>query len=159
MFLGMPGPVANGTNRITIVAHNASAIATYLRHGVPHAKLRTPPQLRFLRHYSVLGSVHDSITSSEGLLAFVMVAVLLLMQAPKAKRMHQQKISPRTLLWVMLMAMRGFGEVSSNWHGLCRATHRIVSLGSASLARTSLKYLLFTTPLAIFVLQHQRGAR
>ena len=39
MFLGMPGPIANGTNRITIVAHNFSAIVTYLRYGVPHAKL------------------------------------------------------------------------------------------------------------------------
>ena len=31
MFLGVPGPVANGTNRITIVAHNTAAIATYLK--------------------------------------------------------------------------------------------------------------------------------
>ena len=28
MFLGMPGPVANGTNRITIVAHNTCLLYT-----------------------------------------------------------------------------------------------------------------------------------
>ncbi len=36
IFLGVPGPVANGTNRLPILAQNISACATYLRHGVPH---------------------------------------------------------------------------------------------------------------------------
>ena len=39
MFLGVPGPVANGTNRLPIVAQNISACLTYLRHGVPELRL------------------------------------------------------------------------------------------------------------------------
>ena len=47
----MPGPVANGTNRITIVAHNASAIVTHLRHApaklcVTLTLVAIPPALR-----------------------------------------------------------------------------------------------------------------
>ena len=34
MFLGMPGPIANGTNRITIVAHNFSAMRHCDRHVI-----------------------------------------------------------------------------------------------------------------------------
>ena len=111
MFLGMPGPVANGTNRITIVAHNASAIATYLRHGVPHAKLcatltavAIPPAL--------LGawlSTRLNNEQFEGLLAFVMVAVLLLMQAPQGKKNASAEDQPKNLaLGHVLMAMAGF---------------------------------------------------
>lgn len=39
IFLGVPGPVANGTNRLPIVAQNISACATYIRHGVPHVRM------------------------------------------------------------------------------------------------------------------------
>ena len=35
IFLGVPGPIANGTNRLPILAHNISAAVTYLRHGLP----------------------------------------------------------------------------------------------------------------------------
>ena len=39
ILLGVPGPVANGTNRLPILVQNISASLTYLRHGVPHAGL------------------------------------------------------------------------------------------------------------------------
>ena len=35
IFLGVPGPVANGTNRLPILAQNITAALTYLRHGLP----------------------------------------------------------------------------------------------------------------------------
>ena len=37
IFLGVPGPVANGTNRLPILAHNITAALTYLRHGLPQS--------------------------------------------------------------------------------------------------------------------------
>ena len=34
---GCAGPVANGTNRLPILAHNISAALTYIRHGLPRS--------------------------------------------------------------------------------------------------------------------------
>ena len=34
ILLGVPGPVAHGTNRLPIFAHNISAALTYIRHGL-----------------------------------------------------------------------------------------------------------------------------
>jgi uncharacterized membrane protein YfcA len=79
MFLGMPGPVANGTNRITIVAHNASAMVTYLKHGIPHAKLCLTLTLVAIPP-AILGAWLSTKLNNEqfeGLLAIVMVAVLI----------------------------------------------------------------------------------
>ncbi|RLA56636.1 MAG: sulfite exporter TauE/SafE family protein, partial [Gammaproteobacteria bacterium] len=33
VFMGLPGPVANGTNRIAILAQNLSAIVAFARRG------------------------------------------------------------------------------------------------------------------------------
>ena len=157
MFLGMPGSIANGTNRITIVAHNASAIATYLRHGVPHAKLcasltavAIPPAL--------LGAWFSTRLNNEqfeGLLAFVMVAVLLLMQAPQSKKSASAEDKPQNLvLGHVLMAAAGF------WGGFIQIgmgfvvlpiMHRVMGL---SLVNTNILkvFIIFTyTLLAIFV--------
>jgi len=111
MFLGMPGPVANGTNRITIVAHNASAIVTYLRHGVPHAKLCVTLTLVAIPP-ALLGAWLSTKLNNEqfeGLLAVVMVAVLILMQAPQAKKQSDADNAPKNLrLGHVLMAVAGF---------------------------------------------------
>ena len=37
IMLGVPGPVANGTNRIPILAQNIAASLTYIRHGLPQS--------------------------------------------------------------------------------------------------------------------------
>ena len=39
IFMGLPGPVANGTNRIAILAQNLTAIATFARHGFQDFRL------------------------------------------------------------------------------------------------------------------------
>jgi uncharacterized membrane protein YfcA len=39
VFLGVPGPVANGTNRIAILAQNLTAIATFARQGFSDFRL------------------------------------------------------------------------------------------------------------------------
>ncbi|VAV94911.1 hypothetical protein MNBD_ALPHA05-1262, partial [hydrothermal vent metagenome] len=39
VFLGLPGPVANGTNRIGIIAQNAMAVAGFFRKGFSDFKL------------------------------------------------------------------------------------------------------------------------
>ena len=127
MFLGMPGPVANGTNRITIVAHNASAMVTYLKHGIPHAKLCLTLTLVAIPP-AILGAWLSTKLNNEqfeGLLAIVMVAVLILMQAPQAKKVGSHEDQPQNLaLGHVLMAAAGFwGGVYSNRYGVCGAAH------------------------------------
>ncbi|MCP4843139.1 MAG: TSUP family transporter, partial [Halieaceae bacterium] len=39
VFMGIPGPVANGTNRIAILAQNLTAITTFARRGFRDFKL------------------------------------------------------------------------------------------------------------------------
>ncbi|MGB1142110.1 MAG: TSUP family transporter, partial [Halioglobus sp.] len=39
VFMGMPGPVANGTNRIAILAQNITAIITFARRGFSDFRL------------------------------------------------------------------------------------------------------------------------
>ena len=112
MFLGVPGPVANGTNRITIVAHNAAAIATYLKHGVPHAKLcftltvvAIPP--------AIFGAYLSTMLNNEQfawMLAGVMVAVLLLMQGQgSGSNGSESPAQPKNMIaGHLLMAVAGF---------------------------------------------------
>jgi len=39
VFMGLPGPVANGTNRIAILAQNLTAVATFAKRGFSDFKL------------------------------------------------------------------------------------------------------------------------
>ena len=39
VFMGLPGPVANGTNRIAILAQNVTAIAAFARNGFQDFRL------------------------------------------------------------------------------------------------------------------------
>ena len=111
MFLGVPGPVANGTNRVTIVAHNAAAMITYIRHGVPYAKLCTTLTLVAIPP-AVIGAYLSTQLNNqqfEWMLAGVMVAVLLLMQF----KQHWTNWAKAQNLVAghLLMAATGFGEV------------------------------------------------
>jgi uncharacterized membrane protein YfcA len=157
MFLGVPGPVANGTNRITIIAHNASAIVTYLRHGVPHAKLCVTLTLVAIPP-ALLGAWLSTKLNNEqfeGLLAIVMVAVLLLMQAPQVKKDGHDRQQPKNLIFGhALMALAGF------WGGFIQIgmgfvvlpiMHRVIGL---SLVDTNILkvFIIFAyTLLAMFV--------
>lgn len=112
MFLGVPGPVANGTNRITIVAHNAAAIVTYLKHGVPHAKLCFTLTLVAIPP-AIIGAYLSTMLNNEQfewMLAGVMVAVLLLMQGQGSGSNGSE--SPTAAKNIMaghlLMAIAGF---------------------------------------------------
>ena len=39
IFMGMPGPVANGTNRLAIILQNITAVATFAKKGFHNFKL------------------------------------------------------------------------------------------------------------------------
>jgi uncharacterized membrane protein YfcA len=81
VFMGIPGPVANGTNRIAILAQSAAAIWTFARRGFSELRLSLS-----LAACAVPGAVIGALVGVqlEGdlfnrALALVMVAVMLLM--------------------------------------------------------------------------------
>lgn len=82
VFMGVPGPVANGTNRIAILAQNITAILTFVRRGYSNLKLSLS-----LAACALPGAVIGAIAGVqlEGAwfnrtLAIVMVGVMLVMQ-------------------------------------------------------------------------------
>ena len=81
IFLGVPGPVANGTNRLPILAQNISAALTYIRHGLPRSGM-----ILSLSLCAVPGAVAGALVgvrlpveTFNLLLAAVMGVVLILM--------------------------------------------------------------------------------
>lgn len=157
MFLGVPGSIANGTNRITIVAQNASAIVVFLRHGVPHARLcltltlvAIPPAL-----LGAFASTKLNDQQFEGLLAAVMIVVLILMQAPQDKVEYAGEREPKNLLLGhALMALAGF------WGGFIQIgmgfvvlpiMHRVMGLSLVDTNILKVFIIFIYTLLAVFV--------
>jgi len=81
VFMGLPGPVANGTNRIAILAQNITAIATFARRGFSDFRLSIT-----LAACAIPGAVAGAMvgTRLEGVwfnraLALIMLGVMLVM--------------------------------------------------------------------------------
>jgi uncharacterized membrane protein YfcA len=111
LFLGVPGPVANGSNRIAILAQNISAISTFRRAGRFHLKLglslaacATPG--------AALGAWIGARLSGETfntVLAVVMLAVMVLMATGKSKTHATETTTPqRRVIGHLLMVAAGF---------------------------------------------------
>ncbi len=114
VFLGMPGPVANGTNRIAIIAQNISAVGAFFRRGFSDFRLSAS-----LAAAASIGAFFGAQVGVrlEGewfnrTLAIVMVAVMVIMATggdgkPKASASDDGK--PRNLaLGHVLMVGAGF---------------------------------------------------
>ena len=97
VFMGIPGPVANGTNRIAVVLQNITAVITFFRKGYSNFKLSLTLTLCALPGV-VVGAFLG--TRLEGLwfnrtLALVLIAILLVMTFGKDKKVKQH-LSPAT---------------------------------------------------------------
>lgn len=81
LFMGIPAPIANGTNRIAILAQNITAVTTFRRRGYSDFKLGL--SLAAAASIGAIGGasigVHLSGEWFERVLALVMVGVMLLM--------------------------------------------------------------------------------
>ncbi|MEE4108735.1 MAG: sulfite exporter TauE/SafE family protein [Halieaceae bacterium] len=88
LFLGLPGPVANGTNRISIIAQNIVAVRTFLRRGFSDFRLSLSLAAAALPGavFGALLGVRLSGVWFDRVLALVMIGVLILMQLPSGKR-------------------------------------------------------------------------
>ena len=88
LFLGMPGPVANGTNRIAILMQNFTAVTTFRRRGFSDFPLSLS-----LSAAAILGAVGGAWLGTEitgvwfnRILAAIMAGVLAFMLSERAQR-------------------------------------------------------------------------
>jgi uncharacterized membrane protein YfcA len=113
IFLGVPGPVANGTNRLPILAHNITAALTYLRHGLPQSGMILSLALCAIPG-AVVGALVGARLPTETfnlLLAAVMAAVLVIMLTGmgRTEPSSETTISSRRRVWGhLLMVLAGF---------------------------------------------------
>ncbi len=88
LFLGLPGPVANGTNRIAIIAQNIVAVTTFFRRG--HADLRLSLSLALAAlpgaiAGAAVGTQLDGVWFNRTLAA-TMLGVMVLMARGRSRR-------------------------------------------------------------------------
>lgn len=113
VFMGMPGPVANGTNRIAILAQNITATITFFRRGYSDFRLSLSLALCALP-----GAVAGAFigTRLEGIwfnrtLAVIMVAIMIITATKKSQgpgREENVTISPsRLVAGHLLMVLAG----------------------------------------------------
>ncbi|MEM9015124.1 MAG: sulfite exporter TauE/SafE family protein [Pseudomonadota bacterium] len=100
VFIGMPGPVANGTNRIGIITQNLSAVFRFFRGGYSDFKLSAS-----LAAAAALGALFGANVGVQlsgvwfdRVLALVMVGVLIIMLTDFGQKPVTTQASPKNLL-------------------------------------------------------------
>jgi len=112
LFMGIPGPVANGTNRIAILAQNITAVSTFRRRGFSDFKLSL--SLATAAAVGALGGaslgVHLQGEWFDRVLALVMVGVMILMATgqDRVKPVGGDAKAKNLLLGHLLMVGAGF---------------------------------------------------
>ena len=112
LFMGVPGPIANGTNRIAIIAQMATAVVAFFKKGYSDFKLSLTLALAALPS-AVAGAYAG--THLEGVwfnrvVAVIMLVVMLVMATKKEGETAVQAPpgKPRLLLAHFLMFLVGF---------------------------------------------------
>jgi len=113
VFMGLPGPVANGTNRIAILAQNLTAIGAFFRMGFSNFRLSftlaacaIPGALAG----ALLGTGLDGVWFNR-ILALVMIGVMLIMHFDKGSTERPKDYQPTRVQLVrghLLMVAVGF---------------------------------------------------
>lgn len=112
IFLGVPGTVANATNRIAILPQNISAVIAFYRKGFSNFRLSLT-----LAACTIPGTIIGAYIASRvpndqfnNLLAVIMLMVLAVMALPEARTIEHRE-SPtknRLIAGHLLMALIGF---------------------------------------------------
>ena len=113
IFLGLPGPVANGTNRVGLIAQNLSAIRTFYRGGVLDLRQAGPLALAALPGVAVgavIGARIDDLLFRQILGVTLLVVLLFLARKPRAET-DQEAERPWPRVWT-LMSFLGIGFYS-----------------------------------------------
>lgn len=115
VFMGLPGPVANGTNRIALVAQNLTAVGTFFKKGFSDFKLSVTLALCAMPG-AILGAfagVQLRGVWFNRVVAVVMVGVMIMMwqqkPADKEARSSSTPVSKARLITAhLLMVLVGF---------------------------------------------------
>ena len=142
LFLGVPGPVANGTNRISIIAQNIVAVRTFFRRGFSDLRLSLS-----LAAAATPGAILGALVGVrldgvwfDRVLAVVMIGVLILMQLPTKKRsgeslpMTRQRLILGHLLMFLAGCWGGFIQIGVGFI-LMPILHRVMGM---DLVRTNM---------------------
>jgi uncharacterized membrane protein YfcA len=112
IFLGVPGTVANGTNRIAILPQNISAVIAFYRKGFSNFKLSLSLGACTIPGTLIGASLAARVPNDQfnNLLAIIMVVVLIVMALPQAKtiKVGQTPSRNRLIAGHALMGLIGF---------------------------------------------------
>ena len=162
LFMGIPAPVANGTNRIAILAQNITAVTTFRKRGFSDFKLSfslaAAASVGALAGASV--GVHLEGEWFNRILALVMVAVMILMATgqDKVKPVGGEAQAKNLLLGHLLMVGAGF------WGGLIQIgvgfilmpiLHRVMGLDLVRVNMHKVFVVLVYTVIALAVFASQ----
>lgn len=111
IFLGIPGTVANATNRIAILPQNISATLAFFRKGFSNFRLSFS-----LAACSIPGAIAGSWIASQipndnfnTLLAIIMIIVLIIMAIPQEKQIDHKTTPSRARLIAGHLCMVAIG--------------------------------------------------
>ena len=111
VFMGLPGPVANGTNRIGIITQNIASVATFFRKG--YSDFRLSATLAVAACFGAFFGANVGV-QLEGVwfdrtVALVMIGVLVIMLTDAGQKPVDPAARPRNLLaGHVLMVGAGF---------------------------------------------------
>lgn len=112
IFLGVPGTVANGTNRIAILPQNISAVWAFYRKGFSNFKLSFTLGACTIPGTLIGASLASNVSSEQfnSMLAIIMVVVLIVMALPQAKTIEASDAPSKKRLMAghLLMVVIGF---------------------------------------------------
>ena len=165
IFMGLPSALANGTNRVAIIAQNITAIASFRNSGIFHWRLGI-----FLAIPAVIGSMwgaNMAIQLSDQwfnrILSIVMVVVLITLLFKPQKKLQQASTnltwSKRILLFFIVFLVGVYGGFIQAGVGLVIVTMLTLFTGLNLVHSNSLKVLIVAiyigSSLIIFILNNQ----
>jgi uncharacterized membrane protein YfcA len=162
LFMGVPGPVANGTNRIAILAQNITAVTTFRRRGFSDFRLSL--SLAGAAAVGALGGasvgVHLQGEWFDRVLALVMIGVMILMATGHDRiRPVGGDVQPKNLLLGHLLmvgagAWGGFIQIGVGFI-LMPILHRVMGLDLVRVNMHKVFVVLVYTVVALAVFAAQ----
>lgn len=163
VFLGIPGPIANGTNRLAILAQNITAVVTFFKKGYSNFRLSLTLSL-----CAVPGAIGGAFigTRLEGLwfnrtLAIIMFVVMLIMAFDKKKKANDEESRSQPenviaghILMVLVGAYGGFIQVGVGFL-LMAVLHNVMGLNLVLVNMHKVFIVLTYTIAALIVFASQ----
>lgn len=162
IFLGVPGTIANATNRIAILPQNISAVWAFYRKGFSNFKLSLTLGLCTIPGTIIGASIASKVANDQfnNVLAVIMIVVLIVMALPQPKviTVNESPSRKRLIIGHLLMVVIGF------WGGfihigvgflLMPVLNRVMQLDLITTNAHKVLIVLCYTSVALFVFASQ----